>query len=247
MDWAFWAAAIAAAICVGMGKGGLPMVGMLAVPILSLSISPVVAAGMLLPIYVVSDAFGLWAYRRAFDAQVIAIMAAGMTIGVGVGWATASTVPEQWVTLLVGVIGLVFALVTLLRRTVQSAPREAKVAPGLFWGTITGFTSFVSHAGAPPYQVDVQPLGLPKAVFAGTATIAFAYVNAIKLVPYWFLGQLSLDSLSVAIWLAVPAALAVFAGVWLVRVLPEKLFFRLVTWALLAISVRLIWEGLRSL
>jgi uncharacterized membrane protein YfcA len=36
---------------------------------------------------------------------------------------------------------------------------------------------------------------------------------------------------------------AVFAGVWLVRVLPEKLFFRLVTWALLAISVKLIWDG----
>ena len=118
------------------------------------------------------------------------------------------------------------------------------MAPGLFWGTVTGFTSFVSHAGAPPWQVYVQPLGLPKAVFAGTSTIAFAYVNAIKLVPYWFLGQISLDSLSVAIWLAVPAALSVFAGVWLVRVLPEKLFFRLVTWALLAISVRLIWEGL---
>ena len=244
MDGGFWAAAIVAAICVGMGKGGLPMVGMLAVPILSLSISPVVAAGMLLPIYVVSDAFGLWAYRRAFDARVIAIMAAGMTIGVGIGWATASTVPEQWVTLLVGVIGLVFALVTLLRRAPAPGQRRAEVAPGLFWGTVTGFTSFVSHAGAPPWQVYVQPLGLPKAVFAGTSTIAFAYVNAIKLLPYWFLGLISLDSLSVAIWLAVPAALSVFAGVWLVRVLPEKLFFRLVTWALLAISVRLIWEGL---
>ena len=245
MDWTFWAAAIVAAICVGMGKGGLPMVGMLGVPILSLVISPVVAAGLLLPIYVVSDAFGLWAYRRAFDAQVIAIMAAGMTIGVGLGWATASTVPEYLVTLLVGVIGLVFAGVTLLRRSVVAEPRRAQVAPGLFWGTVTGFTSFVSHAGAPPYQVYVQPLGLSKAVFAGTSTIAFAYVNAIKLVPYWFLGQLSPANLSVAVWLAIPAVAAVFAGVRLVRVLPERLFFRLVTWALLAISVRLIWEGLQ--
>jgi uncharacterized protein len=247
MDWAFWAAAIVAAICVGMGKGGMPMVGMLSVPILSLVISPVMAAGLLLPIYVVSDAFGLWAYRHDWNARVIAIMAAGMTIGVGLGWATASMVPEQLVTLLVGVIGLVFAGLTLLRRNVQSAPRKAQVAPGLFWGTITGFTSFVSHAGGPPYQVYVQPLGLSKAAFAGTSTIAFAYVNAIKLVPYWFLGQISTDSLHVAVWLAVPAALAVFAGVWLVRVLPERLFFRLITWALLAISVRLIWEGLRPL
>jgi len=244
MDWAFWAAAIVAAICVGMGKGGVPMVGMLGVPILSLMISPVAAAGLLLPIYVVSDAFGLWAYRHDWNARVIAIMAAGMTIGVGLGWATASLVPENLVTLLVGVIGLVFAVTTLLRRNLVAAPRPAHVAPGLFWGTITGFTSFVSHAGAPPYQVYVQPLGLSKTAFAGTATIAFAYVNAIKLVPYWFLGQISLASLSVAVWLAVPAALAVFGGVALVRVLPERLFFRLITWALLLISVRLIWQGL---
>lgn len=244
MDWTFWVVAVAAALCVGMGKGGMPMVGMLSVPILSLKLPAVTAAGLLLPIYIVSDAFGLWAYRKAFDARVIVIMSAAMTLGVGLGWAAASLVPEQVVTLFVGIIGLVFAGNTLLRRRVMAEPRPARLVPGLFWGTIAGFTSFVSHAGGPPYQVYVQPLGLPKAVFAGTSTIAFAYVNAIKLVPYWFLGQLSPASLHVAVWLAVPASLAVFAGVRLVRVLPERLFFQLVTWALMVISLRLIWEGL---
>ena len=43
------------------------------------------------------------------------------------------------------------------------------------------------------------------------------------------------------------AALAVFAGVRLVKVLPEALFFRLVTWALLAVSVKLIWDGAHGL
>lgn len=245
-DLAFWAAAIAAAVCVGMGKGGLPMVGMLSVPILSLSISPVTAAGLLLPIYIVSDAFGLWAYRRAFNTRVIIIMSAAMTLGVGIGWATASAVPEWLVTLLVGGIGLAFAAFTILRRRSQAEPRPARIVPGMFWGTIAGFTSFVSHSGGPPYQVYVQPLGLSKAAFAGTSTIAFAYVNAIKLVPYWYLGQLSGASLSVAVWLAIPASLAVFAGVWLVRALPERLFFQLVTWALLAISLKLIWGGLHG-
>ncbi len=86
------------------------------------------------------------------------------------------------------------------------------MAPGLFWGTITGFTSFVSHSGGPPYQVYTLPLGMPKAMFAGTSTIAFAYVNAIKLIPYWALGQINLGSLGIAVWLAVPASLAVFGG-----------------------------------
>lgn len=238
----FWIAALAAAMLVGMGKGGLPVVGMLSVPVLSLVISPVAAAGLLLPVYVVSDVFGIYAYRGAFDRRVVAIMAVGGTLGVGIGWATASMVPEAVVTAVVGLIGLVFAVSLLVRRGPQ-VPRTAQVGPGLFWAVLTGFTSFVSHAGGPPYQVYVQPLGLTKAVFAGTTTVLFGYINAIKLVPYLALGQINMGSLQVAAVLALPAALAVFAGVRLVRVIPERLFFRLVTWALLLISIKLIRDG----
>ncbi|MGL4321707.1 MAG: sulfite exporter TauE/SafE family protein [Paracoccaceae bacterium] len=242
----FWIAAVAASVLVGMGKGGLPVVGMLGVPVLSLVISPVAAAGLLLPVYIVSDAFGLYAYRAAFDRRVVGILAVGGTVGVAIGWATASIVPEDGVTLMVGLIGLVFALNLLLRPSVRAA-RKAKVAPGLFWGLLTGFTSFVSHAGAPPYQVYVQPLGLSKAIFAGTTTVLFAYINAIKLIPYFALGQINLGSLKIAAVLALPAAIAVFTGVRLVKILPEKLFFRLVTWALLLISIKLIHDGVTGL
>lgn len=239
----FWACALIAAMLVGMGKGGMPVVGMLGVPVLSLAISPVTAAGLLLPVYVLSDLFGLYAYRQAFDRRVLAIMGVGVTIGVGIGWATASITPEWIVTTLVGVIGLVFALRLLTRRG-EVAPREARVAPGLFWGSVTGFTSFVSHSGAPPFQVYALPLGLQKMVYAGTNTILFAYLNGIKLVPYWALGQFSPGNLKVAVMLMPAAAIAVFAGVWLVRIVPEKLFFRVITWALLGVSLKLIWDGL---
>jgi uncharacterized protein len=242
----FWIAAVTAAVLVGMGKGGLPVVGMLGVPVLSLMISPVAAAGLLLPVYIVSDAFGLYAYRAAFDRRVVGILAIGGTVGVAIGWATASVVPEDAVTLLVGAIGLVFALNLLLRPSLPAA-REARLAPGLFWGALTGFTSFVSHAGAPPYQVYVQPLGLTKTVFAGTTTVLFAYINAIKLIPYIALGQINLGSLQTAAILAVPAGVAVLTGVKLVKILPERLFFRLVTWALLLISIKLIGDGLTGL
>ena len=46
---AFWLAAVLAAALVGMAKGGLPVVGMLSVPVLALVISPVAAAGLMLP------------------------------------------------------------------------------------------------------------------------------------------------------------------------------------------------------
>lgn len=243
----FWPAAVIAAVLVGMSKGGLPIVGMLGVPILAQTVSPVTAAGLLLPVYVVSDMFGLYAYWRDFDRRVLAILIPGMTIGVGLGWATASIVPEAWVTVLVGLVGAAFALNLILRPRLDLTPRRAEVGKGLFWGAITGFTSFVSHSGAPPYQVYTLPLNMPKTVFAGTATIAFAFVNLIKLVPYYALGQLSAGNLKIAVLLMPAAALAVFAGVRLVRLLPEVLFFRLVTWALLLISLKLIWDGARAI
>ena len=149
-------------------------------------------------------------------------------------------------TVLVGVISVAFALNQLLRKAVLVAPRRAEWGSGLFWCAIAGFTSFVSHTGGPPYQVWTLPLGLRKAVFAGTSTIAFAYINAVKLVPYYFLGQINLESLEVALMLAPVAAAAVFFGVWVIKRLPEKLFFQIVTWSLLLIGVQLIWKGLQG-
>lgn len=242
----FWMAAVAAAVCVGAGKGGIPIVGMLSVPILALTISPVTAAGLLLPVYVVSDMFGLWAYRRDFDGRVLAIILPGAMAGVAAGWAAASMVPENWVRVLVGLIGVIFALNLILRGNPDGPPRRAALGPGLFWGAVTGFTSFVSHSGGPPYQVYTLPLKMTKTVFAGTSTIAFAVINAVKLIPYWHLGQLSAANMKVALMLMPIAAGAVFAGVWLVKILPDKLFFRLVIWALLILSLQLVWTGWRG-
>ncbi len=242
-DVFFWVAAVTASVLVGLSKGGLPVVGMLGVPVLALAISPVTAAGLLLPVFVASDIFGLYAYRRAFDRRVLAILAPAAVVGIGLGWLTAAQVPERLVTGIVGVIGAAFALTLLLRLRPEGREMRARVGPGLFWGAVTGFTSFVSHAGAPPYQVYVLPLRLEKTVFAGTATVFFAFVNAVKLVPYWALGQLSPGNLEIAAILALPAVAAVFAGFRLVKVIPEALFFRLVTWALLAVSVRLLWSA----
>jgi hypothetical protein len=242
----FWSVAVIAAVFVGMGKGGLPVVGMLGVPVLALAISPVTAAGLLLPVYVLSDLFAIYNYRGNFNARVVFIIGAGATLGVGLGWATAHITPEWLVTMVVGLIGAVFAT-TLLIRPAPTAARAAQVPTGIFWGMVTGFTSFVSHSGLPPYQVYVLPLHLSKLVFAGTATLVFAYINAIKLVPYYFLGQFSLQNLEVAAILMPVAAASVFGGVRLVKLLPEKLFFQAVTWALLLVSLKLIWDGVRGI
>lgn len=244
MTRAEWIALVVAAALVGLAKGGFAAVGSVAVPIAALVMSPVQAAGLLLPVYVLSDIFGVWAWRRRFDRRVLAILVPGSVVGVAVGWATASLVSERAVGAMIGAIGLVFALGQLVPRA-EPPVRPARVVPGLFWGAVAGFTSFVSHSGAPPYQVYVQPLRLSAQSFAGTTTIFFAITNAVKLIPYAALGQITLANLPVMAVLAGPAVASVFVGRWLVTRTPQKLFFRIITWTLLLVSVELIWKAFR--
>lgn len=238
----FALAAAAAAAAVGLSKGGLPIIGMLAVPVLSLAMSPVAAAGMLLPVYVVSDIFGVWNYRREYSGRNLAILIPSGAVGIAIGWATATMISEQSVMLIVGLIGLSFCLTRWFGRHGGEA-RPADLPRGLFWGTVAGFTSFVSHAGGPPYQTYVLPQRLPKMVFAGTSTLVFAAVNAMKLVPYYALGQLNTANLAMTLAITPVAVAATFAGVRLTRVLSERLFFRLVIGALFVLSLKLVADG----
>ena len=246
-DFWFWFLAVLATLFVGSSKGGLPLIGMLAVPLMALQISPVVAAGLLLPIYIISDMYGLWIYRKSYDARNIAILVPAATIGIGVGWAAASITNEDVVTVLVGIIGLSYCIDAVLKARRNLPAKSADVPRGLFWGSITGFTSFVSHAGAPPYQMYVLPQRLEKLVYAGTSTIVFAFINLLKLPPYWSLGQVNLGSLRIALMLAPIAIIGAFVGYQLTKILPEKAFYRFVEVALFLVSLKLVYDGVVGL
>lgn len=229
-----------AALLVGLSKGGLTMAGALGTPLLATVMSPVKAAALLLPIFVVSDWFGLYAYRREFDRRNLVILIPAGIAGIGIGWLSASVVSDRMVGFFIGVIGIAFCVNAWRQRHRPPPPRPADIPRGLFWGAVAGFTSFVSHSGGPPYQVYVLPQQLSKTVFAGTTTITFAVINLVKLLPYWQLGQLRLENLRFTLLLMPIAVAGTFAGVWLVRVIPQRVYFVLVHVALFALSIKLV-------
>ena len=244
MDGLGWVLAVLAAFSVGLAKGGLSMVGTISVPLMALAMSPVQAAAILLPVFVVSDIGGLIAFRRDFDARVLRTALPGAVTGILLGWATAHLVDDRRVGLIVGVIGLSFALNALLRPAPDGRARAPSLGKGSFWGAVAGFTSFVSHSGAAPYQVYAQPLGMSPLTYAGTTTIFFAACNAVKLLPYAMLGQLSTHNLGLAAVLMLPGILGLLAGLWLVRRMSPALFYGFITWALMLVSLKLVWDGL---
>jgi uncharacterized membrane protein YfcA len=244
LDVAFFLLAGLAALLVGLSKGGLSMAGALGTPLLAMVMSPVKAAALLLPIFVVSDWFGLYAYRREFDRRNLMILVPAGIAGIGIGWLSSAVVSDRMVGLLIGVIGIAFCLNAWRLRHHPPPPRPADIPRGLFWGAIAGFTSFVSHSGGPPYQVYVLPQRLSKSVFAGTTTITFAAINLVKLLPYWQLGQLDLANLKISLLLMPIAVAGTFVGVWLVRIIPQRTFFLLVHAALFVLSIKLVVDAI---
>jgi uncharacterized membrane protein YfcA len=247
IDVTFGVIAALAALMVGLSKGGLSMLGAIAVPMMALVMSPVKAAALLLPIYVVSDWVGLWSYRKEFDRRNLIILTSAGIVGVSIGWATASLISDRIVGLIIGFIGVGFCVNTWRVRHRAMHPKPADVPRGVFWGTVMGFSSFVSHSGGPPYQVYVLPQQLSKTVYAGTTTILFAMINAVKLVPYWALGQLNVGNLRTSLWLMPIGIIGTLAGVRLVRVIPQEIYFAAVQLLLFLVSLKLIFDGLATL
>ncbi len=237
-----WLAGVAA-LLVGLAKGGMPAIGMVAVPLLSLSMSPVQAAVLLLPIYVISDMVGVWLYRRAYSAVNLRILIPAGVTGVVVGWLTAAMVSDRAITLLIGLMGIGFCLNMWLRKNGNAPPQPAHVGKGWFWGMVSGFTSFISHAGAPPFQVYMLPQKLPKAEFAGTSTILFAVINAAKIVPYQNLRPYSTEMLWSAAAVVPFALIGTVAGAYATRRIADVWFYRLVQAGLFAVSVKLVADA----
>ena len=241
----FWSAACLAAFFVGASKGGLPMVAVLAVPIISLVMPPMQGAALLLPVFLVSDVFGLWIYRHVFSRRNLAILIPAGAAGVFLGWLFAGSVDDDMVRVIIGTIGLGFiAMRQWGRLRGRVAARPANVPSGLFWGTVAGFTSFVSHAGGPAFQVYILPQRLEKMVFAGTATILFALINLMKVPPYLALGLVAWADLQIVAILAPVAIIGAWVGYRLIQIIPERVFFIAVEVALFLVSLNLIRIGL---
>jgi len=241
---AFFAIAIPAVFLVGLSKGGFGGgLSMLGTPLLTLVISPVQAAAILLPVLLLMDAISLYNYRGIVDWAIIKIMVPAACIGILLGWATASMVSDSWIRIIVGAISLLFAANQITKDLLKRNANTPNLFAASFWGCFAGFTSFIAHAGAPPYQAYTVPLKMEKMLFAGTSVIFFASINTLKVIPYFFLGQFTSDNLATSASLLPIAVVGVLTGVVLVKKISQNFFYRFTYMIMLIIGCKLIWDG----
>jgi uncharacterized membrane protein YfcA len=244
-DPLFLVTALIAVILVGLAKGGFSGIGMAATPLLALTMPPLQALAILLPILLVQDVVSVWWYRHDWDGWNVKVMLPGAVIGVGLAWAVASVVPDDLVRLIIGVIGVSFVLNVWFGK--MPPPYRPSALSGVFWGAGSGFTSAIASAGMPPFSVHVLPQRMDKLRLVGTATMFFAAVNVVRIVPYVELGHLSRDSLMVSLILTPLAVATNFLGFWLVQRTPTVPFYRISYALMFVISAVLLVQGVIGL
>ena len=216
---------------------------MLGTPMLALAISPVQAAAIMLPVLIMMDMIGLWNYRGVVNWQIIRDMVPSALVGIFIGWWTATMVSDNWIRIIVGMIALSFALNQAVRDLRKLSPRKRNPVAAALGGVVSGFTSFISHAGGPPYQAYTLGLKMDKMLFAGTAITYFAIINAVKIVPYFALGQFDAANLATSATLMPLAVIGVLVGVWAVKKVSQRFFYNLTYVAMTLIGCKLIWDG----
>lgn len=248
----FYLVAIPAVFLLGLTKGGFAGIGVVAVPMMTLAVSPVMAASIILPILLVQDVVSVWSFRKTWDKGILVLMLPAAAVGIVLGWALAALVDESAVRLAVGAISVVFALQRLWAERALKAADEIEAGPARPWfgvlcGATAGFTSQIAHAGGPPFQIYALPRGLPRDVFIGTSAIFFGVVNWMKVPAYLALGQLTPQALATAGVLLPLAIASTWAGVWLVRRVPAEGFYKLIYVLLVLVGGKLMFDGARGL
>jgi uncharacterized membrane protein YfcA len=247
-DPVFYAVAIPAILLVGISKGGFGGgVGLIGTPMVALVTTPTRAAAILLPILCAMDIVGVIAYRRSWDPVNMRILVPGSVVGILLGTATFRFLDENLIRLLIGALALAFVLRYWLANERAVEPRAPDRRRGSLWAALSGFSSFVAHAGGPPLSVYLLPQHMDKTLFVGTTVIYFTFVNYVKLIPYGLLGQFSGENLLTSLLLSPLAPLGMWLGIWLHRRVEEKLFYQSVYVMLSAVGLKLLYDGLVAL
>jgi len=242
-DFYFYITAIPAVMLFGISKGGFAgPIAILAVPLMSMTISPIIAAGIMLPILIIMDITALYFYWNKWKLDIVKLIIPPSIIGIIIGSITFSYISDDGVRVIIGSIALLFILFTILQSgNFLIRPTKKK---GIFWSTIAGYTSFLIHAGGPPLNFYLLPQKMHKTVYVSTFTLAFAIINSVKLIPYYFLGQLAPSYMAISLILLPLAPIGIIIGYYLHKKVSEKIFYKFIYFFLGIGGLKLIYDGI---
>jgi len=236
-------------ILIGIAKAGFAGgIGVVATPLLSLVMPPTKAAAILLPLLCGSDIVSICFYRGIYCTKNLKALLPGSILGIALGsffiyhWKGDQATAERELKAMVGWISLLFVAYQAGRAwLLQKIERyHPKGWHGWLFGSCSGFVSTLAHAGGPPVTMYLLPQHMDRRLFVGTTVWLFAWMNAIKLIPYFALGLFPKENLTLSFALMPLVPIGVGLGVWLNKVTSEWLFNPLVYGILFLTGIQLV-------
>lgn len=242
VTWQAWTLAAVGAVTVGLGKGGLPGVGNLAIALFAAAFGAKASVGILLPVLSCADIVAIVLYRRSAQWRYIAKLFPMTALGVILGYflfdALDADVFGRWM----GAILLIMTGLHCLRQAVRARQpsSEADPVPHTWWfvcatGLSGGLATMLANAAGPIAAFYLMAVRLPKLHFVGTAAWFFFLINLFKLPFQAHLGTITLPSLGLSLSLGVVAALSCLAAPHLLKRIPQATFEKLV-WAAVVLA-----------
>lgn len=223
-----WLLAILAAIMIGMSKTGVNGLGTLVVPIMAFIFGGMPSSGLILPMLIMADVFGVIYYHRSTHWKtVLGVLPwafAGIFIGLFVGKSISPLQFKQLIGLLV-ILSLVVMLWLELRKKKLSEIVPHKTSVAIPFGVLGGFSTMIGNAAGPIMSVYLLSKNLPKKEYIGTAAWFFFIINLSKLpLQIWGWHNITFDTFLFNLMLLPAITLGAFAGIKIVKLIPERVY-----------------------
>lgn len=213
-------------LLVGMSKTGLSGVGLMVVPILANAFGGRPSVGLLLPILIFADIFAVsWYNRHAQWKHILRLLPwamGGILLATFVGKSISDSTFNRLLAAMV-IVGIVILIWRDIRSGKMKIPESRWFAAGL--GLLGGFATMIGNAAGPVMALYLLSMRLPKNIYIGTGAWFFFIVNLSKVpLHIWSWKTITLESFVLDLLMIPAVAVGAFLGIWVVKLLPEKVF-----------------------
>lgn len=224
-----WVLFFLCAVILGMTKTGIQGLGILTVPIFAYLFGAKNSTGILLPIICFADLMAIMYYRTDLKLKNIFRLLPwtllGLVLALGVDHLIPDTAFKQLMAFCI-LLGLIVMFWSERKDKANALTSSIWYSP--LFGLMVGFATMIGNAAGPILTVYLLSMRLPKYEFVSTAAWFIMFVNLLKVPLQVFVwDNISLEIFLLDLYTIPFLAIGAMIGVRLVKVIPEKLFRKL--------------------
>ncbi len=247
-----WAAIILSAFMTGIAKTGLPGIGILAVPLMALAFDAKPSVGMLLPILIMADIFAVFHHRHHGKWDHLKKLLPWAILGIIAGYLVLIKIESYQLKPIIGLIVLAMLAIrakSLLSNDSKQNIEHSKTYANIM-GLLAGATTMMANAAGPVMTLYLLSMKMPKQKFIGTAAWFFFIVNWIKVPLMASEDMITVSTLKINLCVFPAVVCGAYAGIWLFKRIPQRLFNILALVLATAAAIKLLtgfsdlWNGI---